>query len=432
MTTNDFDRTARLWLEDGPTQLSDRALYGRPRRDPRHPTAPCLVAGAKIYKMNTPSNSPRGRPSLAIVVVVALAVDGFNLLPGSGIVGGSSSPPLPTATTAPGSTASPGFERGHADFRRYRRTSGTRLLRRGRPVPAASQLHGAGWLGGQHRGPEPRGPGSERRVQARCPSRSSTRCTPTHVALRQGLPRSAAGHVGRRSGDGVGAPARAHRHDTDRRDHGWPSGRAAHPDRPRPAPPAARLASPGSGSSPLGAINELTPGEVDKVWILDVGGQRLVIDAPETPGQTTTTAQVQGILDSIGIGAGARGGPWPVTAQGGSVVGDAASPLAPGTYVAAAPFLLRVTFTVPAGWEGNIGGPFAVFLGAGHGSGRGVPLDLRQGVRRPAGTGPKVSSIRWPASSVDDLGTALARSPGSPPRARPPSPWVATRVSSSR
>ena len=27
MTENDFDRTARAWLEDGPTVMSDRALH---------------------------------------------------------------------------------------------------------------------------------------------------------------------------------------------------------------------------------------------------------------------------------------------------------------------------------------------------------------------------------------------------------------------
>jgi len=51
---------------------------------------------------------------------------------------------------------------------------------------------------------------------------------------------------------------------------------------------------------PLGANNDLTPGEADKVWILDVAGQRLVIDAPQFPDQTPeTTTEVQGILDSI-------------------------------------------------------------------------------------------------------------------------------------
>ena len=53
---------------------------------------------------------------------------------------------------------------------------------------------------------------------------------------------------------------------------------------------------------PLGATNDMTPGERDRVWILDVGGQRLVIDALETPDQTAEgKTEVQGILDSIGI-----------------------------------------------------------------------------------------------------------------------------------
>jgi hypothetical protein len=53
---------------------------------------------------------------------------------------------------------------------------------------------------------------------------------------------------------------------------------------------------------PLGATNDMSPGERDRVWILDVGGERLVIDAPEMPGQTAaTTAEVQGILGSIKI-----------------------------------------------------------------------------------------------------------------------------------
>ena len=53
---------------------------------------------------------------------------------------------------------------------------------------------------------------------------------------------------------------------------------------------------------PLGATNDLTPGEVDKVWILDVDGQRLVIDAPQLPGESATNiAEVQAIVASIVI-----------------------------------------------------------------------------------------------------------------------------------
>jgi hypothetical protein len=53
---------------------------------------------------------------------------------------------------------------------------------------------------------------------------------------------------------------------------------------------------------PWGATNDLNPGQADRVWILDVGSQRLVIDALQTPHQTAaTTAEVQGILGSIKI-----------------------------------------------------------------------------------------------------------------------------------
>ena len=51
---------------------------------------------------------------------------------------------------------------------------------------------------------------------------------------------------------------------------------------------------------PLGATNDLTPGEVDRVWILQVADQRLVIDAPQIPGESAAdTAAVEGILNSI-------------------------------------------------------------------------------------------------------------------------------------
>ena len=55
-------------------------------------------------------------------------------------------------------------------------------------------------------------------------------------------------------------------------------------------------------SYPLGATYGMAPGERDQVWILDVDGQRLVIDAPQPPSQTAAAkAEVQGVLDSIRI-----------------------------------------------------------------------------------------------------------------------------------
>ena len=51
---------------------------------------------------------------------------------------------------------------------------------------------------------------------------------------------------------------------------------------------------------PLGASTPMVPGQLDRVWILDVRGQRLVIDAPEVPSESAADkATVQAILDSI-------------------------------------------------------------------------------------------------------------------------------------
>jgi hypothetical protein len=53
---------------------------------------------------------------------------------------------------------------------------------------------------------------------------------------------------------------------------------------------------------PLGATNTMVPGERDRYWILDVSGQRLVLDAHEVPGESAADkAAVQAILDSIRI-----------------------------------------------------------------------------------------------------------------------------------
>ena len=55
---------------------------------------------------------------------------------------------------------------------------------------------------------------------------------------------------------------------------------------------------------PLGAIRSLSPGDADRLWILDVAGQRLVIDALETPADTAATTEVQGVLDSLQLAPG--------------------------------------------------------------------------------------------------------------------------------
>ena len=48
------------------------------------------------------------------------------------------------------------------------------------------------------------------------------------------------------------------------------------------------------------------------MWILDVDGQRLVIDAPDTTDQTALTkAQVQQVLDSIHLAPANAAAPSP-------------------------------------------------------------------------------------------------------------------------
>lgn len=53
---------------------------------------------------------------------------------------------------------------------------------------------------------------------------------------------------------------------------------------------------------PLGAVNALGPGQQDRVWITDVDGTRVVIDAQEPVVQDAALhAEIQSILDSIKI-----------------------------------------------------------------------------------------------------------------------------------
>ena len=54
---------------------------------------------------------------------------------------------------------------------------------------------------------------------------------------------------------------------------------------------------------PLGAVKTMVPAETTRVWILDVDGERLVIDVPEPPGYTDASrAEVRAILDSLDLG----------------------------------------------------------------------------------------------------------------------------------
>jgi hypothetical protein len=93
--------------------------------------------------------------------------------------------------------------------------------------------------------------------------------------------------------------------------------------------------------------------------------------------------------------------------------GEGGAPLQAGTYLTQDPFLARVTFTLPDGpiaWQGNMGGPFAVFLG--DASSNLLLFQVFNSVYSDPcpGTGQEISPN--PGSSVDDLVTALAGLPG--------------------
>jgi hypothetical protein len=102
--------------------------------------------------------------------------------------------------------------------------------------------------------------------------------------------------------------------------------------------------------------------------------------------------------------------PSPSATPGSLIVGTLPAVLNAGTYLAADPFLARVTFTVPAGWEGHIGGPYAVYLDRSSGQG-GIGMKIfdkvyadpchYQGLLNPQ-----------PGPSVDNLAAALAKLPG--------------------
>ena len=117
-------------------------------------------------------------------------------------------------------------------------------------------------------------------------------------------------------------------HVTRQRRSWWPARRISSMN------PAFRLAAARARSSwPWSSVSASCPG----------GGFSGGLGGPPPPPDAHSTAT--------------RRSPSPLT------VGDPARPWPAGTYVTADPFLARVTFTLPGGWEGNMGGPYLVDLG---------------------------------------------------------------------
>ncbi len=283
MTENDFDRTARLWLEDGPTDMPDRALLAA--LDEIHVTRQrrALWPARRFSSMG---NTTRLAVGVAAIVVVAFV--GIGLVSSkAGGAGGAAA----TATPAPheltvGSIAS--LEPGAYV------TADPFLARVTFTVPAGWGANMGGpyalWLDQTTAsGPEAMsflifdsvyadachydkglahpGPTVDALATALATMPGLDATTPTDVTL--------GGYQGKQLT--LTAPA---------------------------STAGCTLAPDGYAiwQLPLGAIHSMMPGERDRVWILDVDGQRLVIDAAEVPGQTAEAkAEIQGILDSIRI-----------------------------------------------------------------------------------------------------------------------------------
>ena len=89
--------------------------------------------------------------------------------------------------------------------------------------------------------------------------------------------------------------------------------------------------------------------------------------------------------------------------------GDAMSTTTGATYSAGDPFPIPLTVDLPAGWQGNIGGPYAVFYTA-LTNDAGVSATLEQSLYADPCEGVTAASVQ-PGPAVADLVSALARLP---------------------
>lgn len=285
MTENDFNRTARLWLQDGPSQLADRVLEAA--LEEIHVTRQRGTWWPGYWWPELGSHSLTNAIRIAAVAgAVGLAIMGFGLLSLGGAPDGPPATPTPTprALTVDRSLPGPGTYVTADPF----------LVRVTFTLPA-------GWdstMGGPYfvdLGRTYRPGGVSLSIF------DKVRADPCHP--NQGLLDPAPGPmVGDLATALASVPGLAATTPTDVTVDGY-------------AGKHFTLTAPTSfeGCSisedgyviwelPLGGTNDMSPGERAQLWILDVEGERLVIHTSEIPGQSPQEmAEFQGILDSIRI-----------------------------------------------------------------------------------------------------------------------------------
>ena len=122
-------------------------------------------------------------------------------------------------------------------------------------------------------------------------------------------------------------------------------------------------------------------------------------------------ATVAGVALLSGGGIGAAPSPRPTPTPLALPAAERPGPVEAGTYVAGDPFPVRVTVTLPAGWNGNIGGPYGVFLEQAQGPGA-VSFEIFDKVYADPCHYDKGPLSPLPGPSVNELATALASLPG--------------------
>jgi hypothetical protein len=284
MTDNDFDRTARLWLQEGPSQLADRVL--ETALDEIHVTRQRRVWWPA--RRFPPMVNVMRLAALAAVLVVAVA--GVNLLlPGDGGPGGQlASPapfPIPRGALLVGDPVP--LEPGTYV------TAGPFLVRAYLTVPPGWDGH----LGGPYAAYLSRG-----RIAGEVMIFIFDNVYVDPCDYGKGLLNPKPGPTvddlvaALTAMPGVQATA-----STDATLGGYAAKQLTFT---APDDFAACTVSPDGYAAvwrlPLGADYAMGPAQHDRIWVLDVGGQRIVVVAPDHPGQTAQDkAEVQGILDSI-------------------------------------------------------------------------------------------------------------------------------------
>ncbi len=291
MTENDFDRTARLWLDDGPTQMSDRALQAA--LDEIHVTRQSR-AWWPARRFSSMGIAVRVAAGVAAVLVVAFV--GINLFSSrNGGIGGPAPSPTPTPTPTPTPLALSVTEVPSS------LEPGTYAVADPFLVPFSVSVPD-GWqgnIGGPYFVNLERASGSGAVLFSIF---DKVYADPCHYdqGLMSPLPGPTADDLATALARMPGVDATT---PTDVTLAGFQGKQLT---LTAPASFSGCTLAPGGSyrvwELPLGATNDMTPGERDRVWILDVGGKRLVIEAPEMPGQTAQDkAAVQGVLDSLRI-----------------------------------------------------------------------------------------------------------------------------------